>query len=94
MGLRHAVITADAPARCTGPRTLHRNPGTYVLSLLLDPHHHLHIHGVELLLRRVAGKFCFCWCVCMSYGTCPLFMYDFFAGNLKLISIYAMQIIQ
>ena len=58
----------------TGPRTclVHRNPGTYVSILTAGsaspPAHswcgiNLHIHGVELLLRRVAGKLCLL-CVC------------------------------
>ena len=62
----------------TGPRTclVHRNPGTYVSILTAgsaSPLAHswcginLHIHGVELLLRRVAGKLCLCLC-CVCVG--------------------------
>ena len=47
---------------------MHRNPGTYVF---LGPHHHLHIHGVEVVLRRVAGKVCFAFvALCVWAGVC------------------------
>ena len=65
----------------TGPRTclVHRNPGTYVSILTAGsaspPAHswcgiNLHIHGVELLLRRVAGKLCLFFCVCACACVC------------------------
>ena len=44
------LAPALEPAWCTG--ILAR----MFLSLLLGLHHHLHIHGVELLLKRVACK--------------------------------------